>query len=64
MIQPALFRNVQESAFYSIDTFINAAKNGKNIVAYSIDGHYWQDIGHEHDILRAEQDILDGRFSI
>jgi NDP-sugar pyrophosphorylase family protein len=61
VIQPALFRDIDKDKFYSIDVYVNAAKEQEKIIAYDISGIYWRDIGTTDDLDLAEMDYRQGR---
>jgi len=58
VIQPELFSSRLEDIFYSIDVYIDAARQGKKIIGFELDtGTYWKDVGKMQDILQAEKDL-------
>ena len=57
VIQPTLFRDIKRDRFYSIDVYVNAAREKEKIIAYDFSDCYWRDIGTIDDLALAERDF-------
>jgi NDP-sugar pyrophosphorylase family protein len=65
MISPRIFAKMEEEgAFSIIDTYMRLAAAGEKIVAFRADGCYWRDLGRPESVVRAEQDLGSGKYSI
>jgi N-acetyl-alpha-D-muramate 1-phosphate uridylyltransferase len=64
VIQPELFRRVQEDKFYSMDIYLQAVTQGEKISGFLLNNFYWRDIGRPQDIGAAEDDIKNGLFTL
>ncbi len=64
VIMPSLFREINEDAFYSIDVYIDAVRQGKRIMGYDIGERYWRDIGRPEDVEQARRDIKSGLLQL
>ncbi len=63
VVQPDLFRNQPEKAFYVIDFYIQKASEGRRIMGLLPAGRYWRDVGTVQDLQAAENDLVNGTFS-
>jgi len=61
VIDPAIFPKVTEMGVFSINrTYLRLAGEGEKVVAYRVDGQYWQDIGYPEKLAQARR-LVAGR---
>jgi mannose-1-phosphate guanylyltransferase len=61
VISPRLLRMVQgEGAFSIIDSYLQLAAQGEEILAFEAEEYYWRDLGRLEDLTRAAQDFAEG----
>jgi len=56
VIDPAIFSRMTETGIFPItQTYLRLAEEGERIVAWRVDGSYWQDIGSPENLARARR---------
>jgi NDP-sugar pyrophosphorylase family protein len=56
VIDPAIFSRMTETGIFPIThTYLRLAGEGERIVAWRVDGSYWQDIGSPENLARARR---------
>jgi NDP-sugar pyrophosphorylase family protein len=56
VIDPAIFPKMTETGVFSINrTYLRLAGEGEKVVAYRVDGQYWQDIGSPEKLAQARR---------
>ena len=61
VISPRLLRMLQEEDVFSIiDSYLNLAARGENILAFESDMYYWRDLGRPEDLKQATEDLKRG----
>ena len=65
VLSPQIFAKMSEQGTFSIvDAYLRLAAQGEKIVAFRADDCYWRDLGRPENILEAERDLADGKFSV
>jgi NDP-sugar pyrophosphorylase family protein len=65
VISPQLFAKMEEEgAFFIIAAYLRLAAQGEKIVAFRANEWYWRDLGRPESVIRAEQDLDSGKYSV
>jgi len=63
IISPRIFSMFgNDDIFPIVSAYLSFAARGKEISAFRADEYYWRDLGRPESILKAEQDLANGRY--
>ncbi|MGD0829823.1 MAG: nucleotidyltransferase family protein [Terracidiphilus sp.] len=64
VVSPQIFAKMKgEGAFSIIDSYLQLAAEGEEVVAFGADHSYWRDLGRPESIAQAEVDLGMGKFT-
>ena len=64
VISPRFLRMMQEDGVFSIiDSYLQLASRGENILGFPADEYYWRDVGKSEQVQQADEDYKQGLFS-
>jgi NDP-sugar pyrophosphorylase family protein len=64
VISPRFLRMMQEDGVFSIiDSYLQLASRGENILGFPADEYYWRDVGKFEQVQQADEDYKQGLFS-
>jgi NDP-sugar pyrophosphorylase family protein len=65
IISPRLFAKMAEQGAFSIITaYLKLASQGERIIGFRADEHYWRDLGRPENVMQADADVHDGRYTV
>lgn len=63
VISPRFLRMMQDGVFSIIDSYLQLASRGENILGFPADEYYWRDVGKFEQVQQADEDYKQGLFS-
>jgi mannose-1-phosphate guanylyltransferase len=63
VISLRFLRMMQDGVFSIIDSYLQLASRGENILGFPADEYYWRDVGKFEQVQQADEDYKQGLFS-